>query len=49
MPQSYTYDGVYKLKTIRKTFFMLIIFKNYEYLNVLKGAVFLYSQANTNT
>ena len=34
-------DRVYKLKTIRETFLMLVILKKYEYLNELQGAVFL--------
>ena len=41
-------DGVYELKTV-KTFLMLVILKNYEYLNELQGSVYLQSQTNINT
>ena len=41
-------DRVYELKTIRTTFLMLVILKNYDYLNELQGAVSLSSQTNTN-
>ena len=37
------YGDVYELKKIRKIFLMLIILKNYEYLNELQGAVFVKS------
>ena len=30
-------DRVYELKTIRTTFLMLVILKNYDYLNQLQG------------
>ena len=32
-------DRVYKLKTIKTTFLMLVTLKNYEYLNELQGVV----------
>ena len=35
------YDGVYELETIRKTFLMLVILKNYEYLYEFQFAVSL--------
>ena len=32
-------DRVYELKAIKTTFLMLVILKNYEYLNELQGNV----------
>ena len=32
-------DRVYELKTIKTTFSMLVILKNYKYLNELQGVV----------
>ena len=32
-------DRVYELKAIKTTFLMLVILKNYEYLNELQGIV----------
>ena len=41
-------DEIYEVKTLRTTILMLVIHKNYEYLNKLQGAVFLKSQTNFN-
>ena len=35
----YPYDDLSELKTIRKTFLIKVILRNYEYLNGLQGAV----------
>ena len=43
------YDSVYKLKIVRKTFLILAVLKNYEYLNELQGTMSLLSQRNMNT
>ena len=42
------YDSVYKLKIVRKTFLVLTVLKNYEYLNELQGAMSLLTQRNMN-
>ena len=44
------FDRVYELKTIKTTFLMLVILKNYEYLNELQGVVsFKYVITTVNT